>query len=150
MFDGKTKADSPERGASSRDLLGPFQITIMQLILALGVDAYAREIMRSLSKRWSGAPVYEAQVYGAIRRLSQRGFIALKETRVVRSSPPLKVYCVTSDGERALLAAEAHYAALFNRTETYDAKPNQGRTSTFQQDRPRSRAGPRATKGARR
>ena len=142
MFSSKKSKASKEGVSGGRSHLRPFQLVTMQTIKALDCDAYGAEIERALTTRLR-SHVHEAQVYSAIRRLCSRGFITPRETRVVRSSPPLKIYALTSEGERALSAAVEHYAAIFNPENVSHATPTTSRKDSLRQTSARARAGPK-------
>lgn len=92
--------------------LGTVQVWILKVIEADAGRAYGTAITETLSE-FTGRAMADAQVYMALRRLEQRGFISAKADDLpsgpsVRSrGRPRKVYELTASGKRALESVDA-------------------------------------------
>lgn len=102
------------RGMRRDYRLGAKPLLILKAILDLKVDAYGLAIMDYVNALLGPKHATDpAHVFMSLKRLRDRGFIEIKDTRRVRSSPPLKVYSVTAEGKRAYQFASEEAEAVY-------------------------------------
>ena len=103
------------RARRRENRLGPVQLLVMEAIPALKKDAYGLAIMDFVNARLGPERAIDpGQIYMTLKRLERnRKFIAIKETRTVQSSPPLKVYALTPEGRRAQKIAGEEAEAMY-------------------------------------
>lgn len=91
--------------------LGHIKLLVLDTIARLGADASARGVHQMLSDL-AGPELDHAQVYVAIRRLDDLGFIAKTDMQRSESGPPRQLFAITTNGRAALRAGIAHHKEL--------------------------------------
>ena len=95
--------------------MGKFELAVMAAIIRLRDNAYGRSLRADLEKR-VGQTVAAGQVYVALARLEQQGFIKseMGEPTPVRGGRSKRFYEVTGTGMRAFNGERREFAGLFN------------------------------------
>lgn len=91
--------------------LGHFQFVVLCYLLASPVPVCGRDIIDAL--RAEAPPLLsDAQVYLAIRKLTERGLAVAAGTAKVPGAPSLKLYRASPEGREVAVAIKRHHEAL--------------------------------------
>ncbi len=91
--------------------LGHLQALVLKKLDTLGSEAFGYNVLEELSLE-TGVWIDHAQIYSTIRKLIDKKFIELEETRAQKKGPPLKIYRVRAAGHAALEATADHHQAV--------------------------------------
>lgn len=94
--------------------MGKFELAVMAAVITLRDNAYGRSLKAELEKK-SGKEVAPAQVYVALARLEQQGFVKSEtgDPTPVRGGRSKRFYRITSTGLRAFKDERQEFAGLF-------------------------------------
>lgn len=90
--------------------IGIYEYSVLKAIQALKEDAYGTEIIRYMSQRLNNT-VVTSQVYGCLKRLKSRGFIAPKAV-VISSGKATVVYVIKPEGNKIVKEINAYLDSL--------------------------------------
>jgi DNA-binding PadR family transcriptional regulator len=91
--------------------LGSLQARTLKKLDMLKADAFGYRVLTELMQD-SGQYMDPAQVYSAIRKMLEKGYIEAVGTRIERRGPPQKIYKLTEAGRAALKMTKAYHKAL--------------------------------------